>query len=132
MSTNSTIAVKTNNKVKIIYCHWDGYIEGVGKTLLNHYHTQEKIESLVNLGDLSVLDISIACPSGHTFENRIKGYSLFYGRDRGETDIGADKHDDHKSALRWGNKGAQQYNYYWDGEKWLVNGKLLSDIVIEY
>ena len=26
-----------------IYCHWDGYVSGVGLTLRDHYNTDEKV-----------------------------------------------------------------------------------------
>lgn len=58
MSTNCSIAIqgKINNKqVKYIYCHWDGYIEGVGKTLYKHYQDRSKVEELIKLGSLSTL-----------------------------------------------------------------------------
>lgn len=43
MATHSSITVKTSNgKFKTVYCHFDGYPEGVGKTLALHYNSQEK------------------------------------------------------------------------------------------
>lgn len=38
-----------------IYCHYDGYIEGVSVTLQLAYNTSEKVEKLLKLGDLSSL-----------------------------------------------------------------------------
>ena len=31
-----------------IYCHWDGYIEGVGAVLYEHYQDPEKIQKVIN------------------------------------------------------------------------------------
>lgn len=40
-----------------IYCHYDGYIDGVGKELLENYNTREKALNLISCGDCSeVLD----------------------------------------------------------------------------
>ena len=35
------------------YCHWDGYVEGVGMTLLEHFSEEEKIANLVSVGECS-------------------------------------------------------------------------------
>ena len=56
MSTNSTIRIERKDGTKTgIYCHYDGYIEGVGVTLQLAYNTSEKVETLLKLGDLSSL-----------------------------------------------------------------------------
>ena len=55
MSTRSRIAIENQDgTVQSIYCHFDGYIDGVGKTLFNHYD-REKLEKLIELGDISSL-----------------------------------------------------------------------------
>jgi len=81
----ATIAVEhEDGQITCVYCHHDGYYEGVGKTLLNHYNTLEQVEALIALGNIFVLDTSIDCPAGHSFNSRIDRYTVFYGRDRGE------------------------------------------------
>jgi hypothetical protein len=71
MSTRSRIAIETESGiVKSIYCHFDGYVSGVGKMLYNHYD-KEKLEKLIELGDISSL--------GESIENTVA-----YHRDRGE------------------------------------------------
>ena len=58
MATRSRIAIENQDgTVKSIYCHFDGYLKGVGKTLFNHYDS-EKLEKLIELGDISSLDES--------------------------------------------------------------------------
>ena len=59
MSTRSRIAIKTETGYRSIYCHWDGYPKGVGKTLMDHWDTTEKIYALMDLGDLSQLGDSL-------------------------------------------------------------------------
>jgi len=59
MSTRSRIAIENQNRsVTSIYCHFDGYISSVGKKLFEHYD-QEKLEKLLELGDISTLGESI-------------------------------------------------------------------------
>jgi len=85
MSTNSAIAmINDNEEVTAVYCHWDGYPQHVGNLLFNNYNTNEKVEALIDLGNISSLDESIECPEGHDFDNRAEGCTTFYGRDRGE------------------------------------------------
>ena len=56
MSTRCRIGIKLpDGKIKSIYSHWDGYPEGVGKKLLKYYDTPEKINELMDLGDISSL-----------------------------------------------------------------------------
>jgi hypothetical protein len=71
MATRSRIAIENESGiVKSIYCHFDGYVDGVGVVLFEHYD-KEKLEKLIELGDISVLKEST--------ENTIA-----YCRDRGE------------------------------------------------
>jgi len=54
MSTRSRIGIRNQNgSITSIYCHHDGYPDGVGEVLLNNYKTEEKIRQLLSLGDLS-------------------------------------------------------------------------------
>jgi hypothetical protein len=84
MSTRSRIAIKSNDEIKSIYCHWDGYLSNNGKILLKHYSEVEKLEKLISLGDISALDVSPETVEGHSFDNKIHGYTVAYHRDRGE------------------------------------------------
>ena len=94
MGTRSRIGVMHGNKVKSIYCHWDGYLEGVGAILLKHYDSA-RANHLVALGDMSSLQAEIG--EKHAFskhdvpgiETRVhnENWTTFYGRDRGEKDV---------------------------------------------
>lgn len=55
MSARASISMKTYKSYKTIYIHWDGYPEGIGKILKEHYTSDELVEKLLNLGDLSSL-----------------------------------------------------------------------------
>lgn len=56
MSTRSRIAIEEDDgSIRSIYCHFDGYPEGVGAILKKHYTDPQKIEELLELGDLSIL-----------------------------------------------------------------------------
>ena len=54
MATRSRIAIENQDgTVTSIYCHFDGYLSGVGKILKEYYTTQTKVEALINLGFIS-------------------------------------------------------------------------------
>jgi hypothetical protein len=88
MGTRSVIGVMHGNKAKTVYCHFDGYVSHNGKILLENYNSA-KANHLVALGDMSSLRPEIEIPEGqtHSFDNPLKGVTVFYGRDRGETDV---------------------------------------------
>ena len=95
MGTRSRIGVMHGDKVKSVYCHWDGYVAHNGAILQEHYDSA-KANQLVAMGDMSSLGrvIGEAHPfSPHTSAEdkalyeaaREAGYCTFYARDRGET-----------------------------------------------
>lgn len=57
MATRSTIGIRyEDGTVKAIYCHWDGYPEGVGAGLSQNYNSKEQAEELLALGGFSSLE----------------------------------------------------------------------------
>lgn len=125
MATRSNIAVKlSDGKIKNIYCHWDGYIKGVGKNLMNHHDTQELAELLVSFGDMSSLrELSEPLTENHSFDNPENNVSIYYGRDRNETDIEPriyDNFDMYEQTIRSSEKNDIEYFYYYDGDTWNV------------
>ncbi len=85
MGTRSAIGVMHGNKAKVVYCHWDGYLEHNGKILQEHYNSA-KANHLVALGGMSSLRKNIEIPEGveHSFDKPQDDITVFYGRDRGE------------------------------------------------
>lgn len=83
MSTRSNIArLLDGGKVEAIYCHFDGYPEGVGLTLIEHYTTADKVNKLIELGNISSLGEFLE-PQEDTSIYSTQAYR----RDRGETGI---------------------------------------------
>ena len=66
MGTRSYIGKAINGRVHSIYCHWDGYPEGVGSVLLQHYDS-EKVDGLLELGGISTLQETVE-------ESAVKAY----------------------------------------------------------
>jgi hypothetical protein len=115
MSTRSRIAIQNQDgSVTSIYCHFDGYIDGVGKILFENYHLT-KTEQLIALGDISSL--------GKTIEDTVA-----YARDRGE-DFNQSTDRDVESFF---NGSIEQYGYLFtkDG-RWLVSdGAPVIDLLV--
>ena len=105
MATRSTIALEyADGTVDQVYCHWDGYLEHNGKILQEHYSNPFKLQELMDLGDVSSLGINIGRKHAFSpFEGDKNDYDVaveqegattFYGRDRGETGVGARRFKD--------------------------------------
>ena len=113
MSTNSRVAIQLKNrKIKSIYVHWDGYLSGVGQDLLDFYNTEEKVNELLELGNLSILGTHIGEKVDfNNFHSKDNKQCLAYGRDRGEDESEAIEHLDSENE--------QEYNYLFKNGVWL-------------
>ena len=86
MSTNSTVAVKTDKGYEAIYVHWDGYFDYMYPMLSENHNSLEQAMTLVSFGDASSIEKRIMPTngSGHSFEKPEADVCVFYHRDRGE------------------------------------------------
>jgi len=95
MSTRSRIAIeRADGTISSIYCHFDGYPDGVGKCLAKHYTAWNKVQRLLDLGDISYIAERVEpTPGGtHSFDNPERDVVVAYGRDRGEGNVEANEH----------------------------------------
>ena len=120
MATRSRIAIENQDgTVTSIYCHFDGYLDGVGKKLFEHYD-REKTEKLIELGDISVLGES-------TLD------TIAYHRDRNE-DLHFKMFPNVPDLFDYGFESGIEYIYCLTiGGIWLVNklGRSTVDILVE-
>ena len=121
MSTRSAIIAKTENGYAGIYCHFDGYESGVGKTLLAHYRDPQKVAELIELGDISSLGERVSPIGAHSYDSPEKGTTVAYGRDRGEeTEVFlAESQIEVEKYFEGAHDG---YVYVFDGSLWKLNG----------
>jgi len=103
MATRATIGIVTaEGYIRYIYSHWDGYLDGVGATLLENYNTTAQVEDLIEMGDVSSLADTIAA-------------SEFYHRDRGEVlNAVCPLETDSLTDLR------EEFAYVWTGDEWVA------------
>jgi len=131
MSTRSRIGMEFTDErgtrlVKSIYCHFDGYPEGVGQKLQNFFLDREKVDTLVSLGDISFLEKEIVSKGNHSFDQPERGVTVAYHRDRGE-DYCAPRIDAGVDAFF--ESDFEEYGYVFSEEgEWLVGG--VEDIAI--
>ena len=108
MSTRSRIGIlHPNGATDTIYCHCDGYPQHQMPILKEHYGTAEKVQALLALGDLSLLDARIAPDAdekhGFAYGERAEGVTVAYHRDGGEPPTHAQHHRsmDALKAANW-------------------------------
>jgi hypothetical protein len=108
MSTRSRIAIENQDgTVTSVYCHFDGYVKGVGKILFENYN-REKTEQLVALGNISELNESTET-------------TIAYCRDRGE-DLNKTIYIDVEELFEMNSRGGLDYVYCLTKDNiWLVN-----------
>jgi len=113
MSTRSMIGIQQEDgKIRAIYCHYDGYPKGVGQTLANYYQTTDKVEALLNLGDLSVLRQELGEKQDfNDYKNHNENWCLAYGRDRGEVNSEAKEFDYVGAYLEYARSSWAEYAY---------------------
>lgn len=100
MTTNSYIIVqRTRGTWAQIYCSTDGHLHHTGGLLERHYNTQELAEAVVAPGDMWYLDTRCNKPDGHSFDHPVNGYSVYFGRDRG--DLNSEPHIGASLAAVW-------------------------------
>jgi len=74
MGTRSTIAIQEGDKVKAIYCHWDGYLSGVGTTLIKNYTEPNKVRDLISLGGFSSLEETIEQTAERAYKEEVREF----------------------------------------------------------
>ena len=127
MATRSRIGLKLENgDVKSIYCHWDGYPSWNGKILLTHYQTEDKINELLDLGDISSLNELVSASEGvtHTFDSPAENVTVAYGRDRGESSSNIKTKITSENTFY--NDLGEEYNYLFKDGNWYCDGSLLT------
>lgn len=139
MATRSRIGIDNpDGTITSIYCHFDGYPEGVGRVLAEHYTDEGKIRALLALGDISVLGAELGEDQGTGWfdargslglDDPRRGWTLAYGRDRGEQGTEAVTH----GYFEWPDSGQEHEYLYstWDdtAPRWLHRSHHFAPLV---
>ena len=124
-STRSQIGlIDRNGNIVSTYVHFDGYKSGVGKTA-KKYYSGGKVKQILKIDKgvgISSLGPKMDGGKGHSFDNQLKGQTVFYGRDRGEKG---------NMTSNWGNrdkvkfKSGEEYGYIYNlkDKKWYYKSR---------
>ena len=120
MSTISRIAMKQDdNTYKSIYCHSDGDLEHNGVILYNCYKDKNKVEDLIELGDIAKLGKEVYPNSSkpHNFEESQNDITLAYFRD-GSEDLNYKCFFTKGELIRYSDAEDEQNLYIYEDGRW--------------
>jgi hypothetical protein len=108
MATRSFISHYDNKTetYESIYCHWDGYPQGVGVTLRDHYDSDRRVHALIAIGDIS-------CLRNLQSVTEKEAYKL-----RGDTDVDAKLFRFRSEMIEYYRNMSCEYGYIWRDGKW--------------
>ena len=125
MATRSTIGIKHGNRIKAIYCHYDGYLGHVGLALHTYYQDSIKVNKLISMGDMSGIGAEIGEEHGFDAQKEyladgIATVCTFYGRDRSEESVEFQSFDSEASFIDYYKGTGAEYYYLYDHGVWYV------------
>ena len=113
MATRARIGIQQKNRIIASYQHWDGYPGGLGYNLEDHWTDPVKVTEAIMLGDASKWGIIIG--EKMDFDDRENPMqdvqNVYYGRDRGEKDVGYKVYKDEADYLARGYRAGEEYIY---------------------
>jgi hypothetical protein len=108
MATRSTIALEfADGSVSQVYCHWDGYLEGVGAELIKAYSDPFELQKLIDQGDMSCIGEPYTLRGEELNIRRYQNFDEY--RDEGE-------HEEYNYILRQVNGKAVWFVNCWATE----------------
>ena len=119
MGTRGRIGIQLNgNSILSAYHHWDSYPEWLGKVLVEHYNTKEKVEALIDGGDMSVCWTDEGWNSdGITVRNKEEFGPQYYS-ERGEDC--PPRFDEDMFDFVYEKENNEEYAYVWTvNNKWV-------------
>ena len=123
MATRSAIGIKHGDRIKAVYCHYDGYLEQAGRALYTHYQSSVKVNKLISMGDMSGIGADVG--EKHAFNERseyladgIATQCTFYGRDRGEEGVEHKSFATEADFIDYYNGSGCEFYYLYDHGVW--------------
>jgi hypothetical protein len=126
MATRSAIGIKHGDRIKAIYCHYDGYTEHLGRALHTYYQDSVKVNGLIAQGDMSSIGADIG--DKHPFNDRgeyidewIARQCTFYSRDRGEDNVDFRSFATEADFIDYYDGSGVEFYYLYDHGVWYVS-----------
>jgi len=122
MATRAAIIMEVEGKdhsYEGVYLHFDGYPEGAGQILIDHYNTDAKVKELISHGGISSLGEVIGEKNPDArFLSTVPGQCKFYHRDRGdELDI---EELEYGGISKFASDCGAEFTYLYEGGVWMV------------
>jgi hypothetical protein len=112
MATRARIGIENaDGSITTSYHHWDGYPAGLGFNLISHWDDADKLREAISLGDASNWGKRIAPKGEHSFNAPEEGVNVYYGRDRGEDNVGPVSFDNYDDFADNWNMAGEEYAY---------------------
>ena len=122
MATRAAIIIEVkgkNHSYEGVYLHFDGYPEGAGQMLVDHYNNDAKVKNLISHGGISSLGEMIG--EKQDFSSILSSSTKqckFYHRDRGdELDIEELEYDE---ISKFADDCGAEFTYLYEGGVWMV------------
>ena len=122
MATRAAIVMEVkgkNHSYEGVYLHFDGYPEGAGQMLVDHYDNDAKVKNLISHGGISSLGEMIG--EKQDFSSILSSSTKqckFYHRDRGdELDIEELEYDE---ISKFADDCGAEFTYLYEGGVWMV------------
>ena len=112
MATRARIGIENaDGSITTSYHHWDGYPAGLGFNLISHWDDADKLREAISLGDASNWGKRIAPVGEHSFAAPEENVNVYYGRDRGESNVGPVSFDNYDDFADNWNMAGEEYAY---------------------
>ena len=112
MATRARIGIELENgNIVSSYHHWDGYPAHLGYQLLLHWNDAAKLEDAIKLGDASHWGKTAYPTEAHSFNAPQDGVNIYYGRDRGESNVGPVSFDNFAAFVDGFDCAGEEYAY---------------------
>lgn len=125
MATRAAIIMEVKGKdhsYEGVYLHFDGYPEGAGQMLVDHYDTDAKVKELISHGGISSLGEAIGEKQDFTVKSNlvrpVPGQCKFYHRDRGE-EISIEELE-YDEISKFADDCGAEFTYLYEGGVWMV------------
>ena len=114
MATRARIGIKQKSgRIIAAYQHWDGYPGGLGYNLCENWEDPKKVTEAIKLGNSSKWQTIIGDKIDFDDRNNPmhQVQNCYYGRDRGEKDVGYKIYKDEEEYIANGFRSGEQYVY---------------------
>tara|TARA_R110001632_G_scaffold163219_1_gene281676 strand:+ start:36 stop:443 length:408 start_codon:yes stop_codon:yes gene_type:complete len=119
MATRAAVIIEVkgkNHSYEGVYLHFDGYPEGAGQMLVDHYDNDAKVKNLISHGGISSLGEFIG--EKQDFNERIPQQCKFYHRDRGE-ELNIEELE-YEGISKFADDCGAEFTYLYEGGVWMV------------